>query len=122
MRSDRAAVRQRLHRGVVDPGETVRTLSVHGGRLPEETTRFFGRTHEGAAIRGAVGRSRLVTLTGPGGVGKTRLAIVVARALESAFPDGVFLVPLSSLRDGRLLAGTVATALGLPEQATPAGV
>jgi predicted ATPase/DNA-binding CsgD family transcriptional regulator len=94
-------------------------VSLHGVRLPGETTRFFGRSEEIAAIRGAVGRSRLVTLTGPGGVGKTRLAIHVARALDSAFPDGVFLVPLSGLRDDRLLPATVAAALGLPEHAAP---
>jgi predicted ATPase/DNA-binding CsgD family transcriptional regulator len=63
-----------------------------------------------------------VTLTGPGGVGKTRLAIHVARALDTSFPDGVFLVPLSGLRDDRLLPSTVAAALGLPEQAALAGV
>ena len=97
-------------------------MSAHGGRLPEEATRFFGRSQEIAAIRGAVGRSRLVTVTGPGGVGKTRLAIQVARALGSAFPDGVFLVPLSRLRDDRLLTSTVAAALGLPEQAAPPGM
>jgi len=87
-----------------------------------EATRFFGRSAEIAAIRDAVGRSRLVTLTGPGGVGKTRLAIHVARALGSSFPDGVFLVPLSGLHDDRLLPSTVAAALGLPEQAAQAGV
>jgi predicted ATPase/DNA-binding CsgD family transcriptional regulator len=97
-------------------------LSLHGGRLPAEATRFFGRSDEIAAIRGAVGHSRLVTLTGPGGVGKTRLAIHVARALDSAFPDGVFLVPLSGLRDDRLLPGTVAAALGLAGEAAPAGM
>ncbi len=96
-------------------------MSLQGGRLPAEATRFFGRSDEIAAIRGAVGRSRLVTLTGPGGVGKTRLAIHVARALDSAFPDGVFLVPLSGLRDDRLLPGTVAAALGLAGEAVPAG-
>jgi predicted ATPase/DNA-binding CsgD family transcriptional regulator len=95
---------------------------MHGGRSPGKATRFFGRCDEVAAIQVAVGRSRLVTLTGPGGVGKTRLATHVARALDSAFPDGVFLVPLSGLRDGGLLTATVAAALGLPEQAAPAGV
>src|SRR6185437_10090520 len=57
----------------------------------------------------------------PGGVGKTRLAIHVARALDSACPDGVFLVPLCGLRDDRLLPGTVAAALGLAGEAVPAG-
>lgn len=88
----------------------------HGGRLPAETTRFFGRAAEAAAIRGALGRSRLVTLTGPGGVGKTRIAIRVARELAAAFPDGVCMVQLSGLRDADLLPDTVAAALGLAGQ------
>jgi predicted ATPase/DNA-binding CsgD family transcriptional regulator len=61
-------------------------------------------------------------LTGPGGVGKTRLAVHVARALASDFPDGAYLVPLSGLRDERLLANTVTAALGLPERVAPAGM
>jgi predicted ATPase/DNA-binding NarL/FixJ family response regulator len=97
-------------------------LSNNGSRLPEDATRFFGRSTEFTAIRDAVGHGRLVTLTGPGGVGKSRLALEVARVVGSAFPDGVFLVSLSGVRDGRLLASTVAGALDLPERATPATV
>lgn len=89
---------------------------MHGGRLPAETTRFFGRSEEAAAIRGALGRSRLVTLTGPGGVGKTRLAVRVAREQGAAFTDGVCMVQLSGLRDSELLPDTVAGALGLAGQ------
>ena len=91
-------------------------MVTHGGRLPAETTRFFGRTEEAAAIRGALGRSRLVTLTGPGGVGKTRIAVRVAREQSAAFADGVCMVQLSGLRDPELLPDTVADALGLPGQ------
>ena len=87
-------------------------MITHGGRLPAETTRFFGRAEEAAAIRGALGRSRLVTLTGPGGVGKTRIAVRVARDQSAAFPDGVCMVQLSGLRDPELLPDTIATALG----------
>lgn len=87
-------------------------MITHGGRLPAETTRFFGRAEEAASVRGALGRSRLVTLTGPGGVGKTRIAVRVARDQSAAFPDGVCMVQLSGLRDPELLPGTIAAALG----------
>ncbi|MGH3168428.1 MAG: ATP-binding protein, partial [Trebonia sp.] len=89
---------------------------MHGGRLPAETTRFFGRSAETAAIRDALRRSRLVTLTGPGGVGKTRIAVRVARELSSAFPDGVYMMQLSALRDPELLVSTMADVLGITGQ------
>jgi predicted ATPase len=59
---------------------------------------------------------RLVTLTGPGGVGKTRLGLQVATELVAAFPDGVFFVTLAPLRDPRLVLSAIAHALGVPEQ------
>jgi predicted ATPase/DNA-binding NarL/FixJ family response regulator len=89
-------------------------LLTHGVRLPAETSRFFGRSQEGAAIKDALARSRLVTLTGPGGVGKTRLAIKVADELAQAFPDGVFLADLSAAGDAGGVARAIAAALGLP--------
>src|SRR5580704_16455126 len=92
------------------------TLITHGGRLPAETSRFFGRSHEAAAIKDALARSRLVTLTGPGGVGKTRLAIKVADEIAQAFPDGVFIADLAAARDAEGVARAIATALGLPAQ------
>ena len=75
-----------------------------------------------AALREAVSHDRLVTLTGPGGVGKTRLALQVTPGMPATFPDGVYLVELSSLRDPDLLASAVAAALGLAEQAAPVRV
>jgi len=86
---------------------------MHGG-LPAETSGFFGRAEEVAAIEDALSRSRLVTLTGPGGVGKTRLAIRVASQLAQAFPDGVFLANLSASVGAAGVADAVASALGLP--------
>jgi non-specific serine/threonine protein kinase len=88
-------------------------LTTHGGRLPAETARFFGRSQEAAAIKDALASSRLVTLTGPGGVGKTRLAVKVAGELARAFPDGVFLADLSAARDAAGVACAVASALGV---------
>ena len=89
----------------------------NGGRLPAETSRFFGRSKEAAAIRAALARSRLVTLTGPGGVGKTRLAVRVANELSGAFPGGVYLVQLSAATDADGLVATTAAGLGLPAPA-----
>ena len=94
-------------------------MVTHGGRLPAETSRFFGRSKEAAAIRAALAGSRLVTLTGPGGVGKTRLAVRVANELAGAFPGGVYLVPLAAARDADGLVAAVAAGLGRPEP--PAG-
>jgi predicted ATPase/DNA-binding CsgD family transcriptional regulator len=92
-------------------------LVTHGGRLPAETSRFFGRSKEAAAIREALARSRLVTLAGPGGVGKTRLAVRVANELSRAFPGGVYLVQLSAARDADGLVAATAAGLGLPAPA-----
>ena len=89
----------------------------HGGRLPAETSRFFGRSKEAAAIQAALARSRLVTLTGPGGVGKTRLAVRVANETSGAFPGGVYLVQLSAARDADGLVAATAAGLGLPAPA-----
>ena len=92
------------------PGVTLRR---HG--LPVEVTGFVGRQRELAELSSLLSSARLVTVTGPGGVGKTRLALRAAAALAGSFTDGVCLTELSSLRDAELLPHTVATALGLSE-------
>lgn len=83
------------------------------GHLPAEVTTFVGRERESAQVRRMLSAGRLVTLTGPGGVGKTRLARRVAADVRRAVPDGVWLVELAELRRGDLLAVHVATTLGL---------
>ena len=88
------------------------------GNLPAELTSFVGRRSELAEIKRALSSSRLVTLVGPGGVGKTRLALHSAAALRRAFPDGVWFVDVSSLRDEELLASTIALALDLQSRST----
>jgi predicted ATPase/DNA-binding CsgD family transcriptional regulator len=88
-------------------------LITQGGRLPAEASRFFGRSDEAAAVKDALARSRLVTLTGPGGVGKTRLAVKVARELAPVFPDGVFIADLSAAWDAAGLVRATVSALGL---------
>ena len=83
------------------------------GNLPGELTSFVGRHGEVAEVRRLLSRSRLVTLTGVGGVGKTRLALRAAAELRRAFGDGVWLVQLDQLRDEALVAQAVAGALSL---------
>ncbi|MEU6255577.1 LuxR C-terminal-related transcriptional regulator [Streptomyces sp. NPDC047043] len=82
-------------------------------RPPVETTSFVDRRCEQTEGRELLARARLVTLTGPGGVGKTRLAVRIAARVERAFPDGVRFVHLAGLDDPALVPVAVADALGL---------
>jgi predicted ATPase/DNA-binding CsgD family transcriptional regulator len=86
------------------------------GNLPSNLTNFVGRRSELAKVKQLLSRTRMVTLTGVGGVGKTRLAMQTATDLQRAFPDGVWLVELSSLSDPAFLSQTVVAALGIPDQ------
>jgi predicted ATPase/DNA-binding CsgD family transcriptional regulator len=94
------------------------------GNLPAEATSFVGRRHELAEVRKRLSAARLVSLVGPGGVGKTRLAIRVATDLGRGFPDGVWLVELADLHDPALVGNAVMAALDLRDQAaiTPAAL
>ncbi len=83
------------------------------GALPAEMTSFVGRRRELAETRRMLAGSRLLTLTGPGGVGKTRLALRMAAEVRRSFPDGVWFVELAALRDPELLPHTLANALEL---------
>src|SRR5437763_8668958 len=81
-----------------------------------ELTEFVGRRAELARVRDALAGARLVTLTGPGGIGKTRLALQVAAGAGRAFRDGVWLAELTGLRDPGLLMAEVARSLGLSDK------
>jgi predicted ATPase/DNA-binding CsgD family transcriptional regulator len=85
--------------------------------LPAEVTRFIGRRRELPVIAAAIDQHRLVTLRGVGGVGKTRLALRVAREVSDTFASGCWLVELSALRSPELLPAAVSAALGLPDEA-----
>lgn len=85
--------------------------------LPAEVTGFVGRRRERAEVRRLLSSSRLVTLTGFGGVGKTRLALRVAGDLSRIYPDGVWFVPFGELSDSDLVAEATAAALGIEDRA-----
>jgi predicted ATPase/serine/threonine protein kinase len=106
-----AAIRDRFSE---KPVEQVETLTAN---LPAQRTGFVGREKEIAAVKELLLRQdvRLVTVTGPGGIGKTRLAAQVASALGERFPGGTYFVPLSSLSDPGLIASTIVQALGIRE-------
>ncbi|WP_143200457.1 ATP-binding protein [Kitasatospora sp. CB01950] len=87
------------------------------GRLPAEVTGFVGRSAELDALAELLGRSRLVTVTGPGGVGKSRLALRAASRLAAGFPDGVHLAELGPVRDAAALGPAVLAALGPADDA-----
>src|SRR5829696_8030096 len=90
------------------------------GNLPQDLTSFIGRRTELGEVKRLLSSSRLVTLTGFGGVGKTRLALRAATEALEQFPDGGWLVELGELRDGSLLVDVVAAGVGLRDQsATP---
>jgi predicted ATPase/DNA-binding CsgD family transcriptional regulator len=88
------------------------------GNLPVTVTRFVGRRRELAEVRRLIAQSRLVTLTGVGGVGKTRLATEAAARLGSAFPGGTWMADLSAVVDGGQAAQAVVNALGVVERST----
>jgi predicted ATPase len=85
--------------------------------LPLQRTTFVGREREAVALRQLLSREdvQLVTLTGPGGIGKTRLALQVATDIAAEFPGGVCFVPLSVVADPGLIPSTIGQALGLHE-------
>jgi predicted ATPase len=86
------------------------------GALPAALTSFVGRRREIAELRRILGTARLVTLTGAGGVGKTRLALEGAAAAIRAFPGGVWLVDLTSVHDASAVPDAAAAALGIADQ------
>lgn len=92
------------------------TLDSHRHNLPVQLTSFIGRDQELANVRKLLQDTHLLTLTGPGGTGKTRLALQLAADILEAFPNGVWLVELAPLADSTLVLQAVAATLGVREQ------
>jgi predicted ATPase/class 3 adenylate cyclase len=109
-----------LHRlvipGAADDARALRTTDVPSN-LPGEVTAFVGRESELEKLRGLLGGSRIVTLTGPGGSGKTRLALALANTVRRSFPHGVWFVDLAAVRDPGLVEPSIAVAIGVKESA-----
>ena len=101
----------------------LRSLDARPNNLPTQLTSFVGRDRELAEAGALLESNRLVTLTGPGGTGKTRLSLQVAAAAADRYADGVFFVPLETVRDPSLVPARIASAIGLSESgARPADV
>ncbi|HSC98638.1 MAG TPA: adenylate/guanylate cyclase domain-containing protein [Casimicrobiaceae bacterium] len=107
---------QVLHPGLRSDFPALRSLEAVPNNLPLQATSFVGREREQAEVAALLGRSRLVTLFGAGGLGKTRLSLQVGAELLERYPDGAWFVELAPLNDPRLVPQAVAGALGLREE------
>jgi predicted ATPase/class 3 adenylate cyclase len=93
----------------------LRSLDATPNNLPTQMTSFVGRAREVAEATRLLATTRLLTLTGPGGTGKTRLSLQVAAEAASDYPDGVFFVPLGPIDDAGMVAPAIVQALGMRE-------
>jgi predicted ATPase len=112
---------QRLYQvrapGLSESFPTLRTLDAAPGNLPAQATSFLGREKNLAEVVALLGGVRLVTLTGVGGVGKTRLALQVAAEISADYPDGAWIVELAAVGDPDATGHAVAGVLGIAQQA-----
>ena len=94
----------------------VRTVDYHPNNLPTQLTSFVGRDRERADLGRLLNNTHMLTLIGPGGTGKTRLAIQAAGEMLDQFPDGVWLVELAPIRDPAMVPRTTAVTIGLRDE------
>ncbi len=107
---------QVLHPALRQQFPALRSLEATPNNLPQLLTSFVGRERELVEVRKQLAESRLLTLLGGGGLGKTRLSLQVAANSLEAFPDGVWLVELAPINDARLVPQAVASVLGVKEE------
>jgi predicted ATPase/class 3 adenylate cyclase/Tfp pilus assembly protein PilF len=107
---------QLVHPELPNEFPPLRSLQSHSGNLPTQSSTFIGREREMAQVRNHLAETRLLTLIGAGGSGKTRLALQVAAEVMEEYPDGVWLAELAPLADPALVPQTLATTLGLREE------
>jgi predicted ATPase/class 3 adenylate cyclase len=107
---------QVVHSGLPNEFPPLRSLDALPHNLPIQLTSFVGRVREIAEVKRLLGSARLVTLTGSGGAGKTRLVLQVAADVVEGYPDGVWLAEFAPIADLALVPKTVASALNVPEQ------
>lgn len=111
-------VYQVAHPDLPDGFPPLKTLDTTPNNLPQQVTSFIGREKQIAETRALLGKTRLLTLAGPGGTGKTRLSLQIAAETldQDRYADGAWLVELAPLSDPSLVAPTVAQVLGVTEQ------
>ncbi|MEP6609718.1 MAG: adenylate/guanylate cyclase domain-containing protein, partial [Burkholderiaceae bacterium] len=107
---------QLLHADLPRTFPALRSLDSTPNNLTQQPTSFIGREKEIAGIKELLGKTRLLTLTGSGGCGKTRLAVQVAADLLESYADGVWVAELAAVADPALVPQTVTTILGLREE------
>ena len=112
-----ATVPGRGYRFTLEVAGDAQAMQAPKHNLPHQLTSFIGREKEIAEVEQLLATTRLLTLTGSGGCGKTRLALQVARQMLHTYPDGVWLVELASLEHASLVTQTVASVLAVKEQA-----
>jgi predicted ATPase/class 3 adenylate cyclase len=108
---------QVLHSKLRQDFPVLRSLEATPNNLPQQVTSFIGRERELAEVKNLLRETRLLTLVGAGGLGKTRLSLQAAADALDMFPDGVWFVELASLTDGQFVAQAVASVLGVKEEA-----
>lgn len=110
------AVAQARDLGLLDAKPHSDNISKQLPQLPQKSSSFIGREREIATAQSLLGHTRLLTLTGPGGSGKTRLALKIAHHIKDDYADGVYFVSLASVQDAGLVSAAIARSLNIKEK------